>query len=172
MEYSAIKVKIGKKPNGHHLYPSFNDLQCVKDSGMDWSKYVDVEGLGWHYDKVSGHAEETADSPRGQQWGVLIIPEAFADQAVAAFPDTVSEIDETALEDFYDNKAHAHEPDERISEKILTAIKMKQDLGLDLTPNQEAALDPDDDTPGITKNKNKKWADKKAGCGATIKAKK
>ena len=168
-ELVGIKVKIGLKANGHAKYPTFNDLPIVKASGMDWSKYVDVMGLGWHYDKTSGHKEETQDSPFGQQWGMLIIPEEFATQAVAVFPADVTRLTEVELEDFYDNKAHAHEPDELFDEQVLTGIKMKQDLGIALTTQQVKALDPNDDTPGIRKNKNKKWANKKSIVGVTIK---
>lgn len=169
-ELVGIKVKIGMRPNGHADHPKFNRLPVVQASGMDWSKYVDVAGLGWHYDKTSGHKEETLDSPRGQQWGVLIVPEQFAAEAIAEFPDLVTELTEVELEDFHDNKARAHLPDEEVDVDILTGIKLKQDLGIPLTEQQQKALDPDDDTRGIVKSKRKKWADRKIRKGITIKA--
>ena len=167
-ELVPIKVKIGLKNNGQAKYPNFNTLQAVIASGMDWSKYVDIYGLGWHYDKTSGHKEDTLDSPFGQQWGVLIIPKDFADEAVSKFPLDCIKIDETALEDFIDNKAHVHMPDEDIDLNIVQGIREKQALGLTLTQWQIDALNPNTDTPGIRKNKKKKWVDYKALTGVTI----
>ena len=168
-ELVGLKVKIGLKPNGHAKYPNFNVLGTVSSSTMDWSRYIDVFGLGWHYDKTSGHKEETVDSPHGQQYGVLIVPEAFADEAELEFSDTCEIIEDAELETFYEEKAHAHEPDEDIDEHILAAIKAKQDVGVALTPQQIKALDPEDDTPGIKKNKNKIFADFIVKRGVTIK---
>ena len=168
MELKTIKVTIKLKEDGSAKYPTFNDLKSVQDSQMDWSKYVDVYGLGWQYDKTSGHTEDTADSPRGQQFGMLIIPEAFADEAVAMFEDCV-EITEADAKDFYENKAVVEQPDEIIDEKILTGIKLKQDLGQTLTAKQVDALDPIKDEKGITLNKIKDWAEFKLTKGVTIK---
>jgi len=158
-ELTPLKVKIGLRVNGHADYPDFNLLQVVQDSGMDWSKYVDAIGLSWHYDKTSGHKEDTQESPHGQQWGVLIIPKEFADQAVAMFSDTCTKLTEAELEDFYNNKATINQADEDFDQKMLDGIKTKQDLGIALTPHQLKAIDPEDDTPGITKNKKKVWKD-------------
>jgi len=170
-EVLAIKVKIKIKTNGHAEYPDFNALQVVIDSGMDWSYYVDSHGLGWHYDKTSGLKDNTVDSPMGEQWGMLIVPEEFRDQALAMFPSLVTAMDETEIEDFYNNKAHAHEPDEIFNTEILNGIKLKQDLGLTLTQNQLDALDPNTDVPGIRKNKNKLWSDFKVKKDLTVKVK-
>lgn len=163
-----IKVKIGLKPNGHAKYPNFNTLQCVIDAGIDWSNYVDTYGLGWHYDKTSGHKEDTLDSPFGQQWGVLIIPKEFATEALITFPLDITELTEIELEDFYNNKAHAHEPDEKFNTDILAGIKLKQDLSIALTQNQIDALDPNNNIPGIMKNKKKIWVDYKILKGVNI----
>ena len=168
MDLVPIKVKIGLKPNGHAKYPNFNQLPAVISAGMDWSNYVDSLGLGWHYDQTSGHKEATPDSPYGMQWGVLIVPKPFADQAVAMFPAECAKLTEAELEDFYDNKAHINEPDEIFDEKVLNGIQAKRSLGLELTPQQLKAIDPDDDTPGIRKNKRRKWQDYKRSVDATI----
>jgi len=160
-EMVPIKVKIGLKPNGNAKYPDFNQLQIVENSELDWSYYVDVQGLGWEYDKTSGHRENTPSSPVGQQWGVLVIPEEFANQAIAMFPNDIESINETELEDFYNNKAHIYDDEETVDEKVLHSIKIKQDLEIELTPQQLKALDPNDDAPGLRKNKKKKWNDYK-----------
>jgi hypothetical protein len=168
-ELVGLKVKIGLKKNGNADYPNFGTLLAVINSGMNWAKYVDIEGLGWHYD-CCGHKEEGADSPLGQQWGLLIIPEAFANQAVAAFPTVCTKLTEAELEDFYDNHAHVDDPDEDISSPILQNIKAKNDLGIALTAQQLKAIDPNDSTPGIRINRQKKWADYKQVVGVTIRA--
>jgi len=167
-ELVPIKVKIGLRPNGHADYPDFNSMTCVRDSGMDWSKYIDVKGLGWHYDKKCGHKEEETDSPYGMQWGVLIVNKEFADEALSTFPSIISKLTEAELEDFYDNRAHAHEQDEEIDTNILQGIKMKQEIGLELTVQQQNALDPNHEAKGIRKNKNKKWSDFKGLKGIKI----
>lgn len=168
-ELVPVKVKIGLRQNGHAKYPNFNILPCVMTAGRDWSQYVDTEGLGWHYDKTSGHKEETPDSPWGMQWGVLIVPEEFANEALARFPDECTVLTEAELEDFYDNKAHAHEPDEDIDNEVLNAIQLKRALGLPLTPQQQRAIDPEDDTRGIRKNKKRLWKDYKKNVNVKIK---
>lgn len=168
-ELAGIKVKIGLDNKGFAKYPDFNSLTVVKDSGLDWAKYVDVHGLGWHYDDTSGHKDDTLDSPFGQQWGLLMAPETFADEAVAAFPAEVAKLTEVELEDFFDNKAHVNEPDELLDEQVLSGIKLKQDLGQALTAQQTKALDPTNDVPGIRQNRRKTWQDYKALKGVTVK---
>ena len=150
-------------------YPNFNQLQCVIDSGLDWSVYVDVYGLGWQYDKTSGHKDDTDDSPAGQQWGMLIVPEEFAEQAETAFPDDCDTMTEDELEDFYDNKAHVHDPEELVDTAVLQGIKAKEDLGLDV-PEKTKAVDPDDPAPGVRKNNHKTWSDFKSLKNVTAKS--
>ena len=168
MELVAIKIKIGLKNEGGAKYPDFNSLQCVKDKGMDWSRYVDIYGLGWFYDKTSGHREASVNSEYGNQDGCLTVPAEFAEQAIAMFPE-VTELTETEFEDFHDNKATAHMPDETINKDVLDGIKAKQDLGLDLTADQLKAIDPADSKEGIKKNNMKKWTNRKVVQDVTIK---
>lgn len=163
-----IKIKIGLKENGYQKYPDFNQLDCVKNSGLDWSLYVDVQGAGWHYDKQCGHKEEDFTSPFGIQWGVLIIPKVFANESLTRFPDVVTKLTEAKLSAFYDTRAHAHEPDEEIDNNILQGIKAKQDSNLPLTSDQESALDPSTETRGVRRNKKKRWTDYKKLKGIKI----
>ena len=162
---TPIKVKILQNQDGSASYPDFNQLNCVN---INWTKYVDTEGLGWHYDKTSGLRDNAAHSPIGQQFGVLIIPKEFADEAVVMFPNICSKITETELEDFYNNKAHINDPEEKFDQVILDGIKAKQDLGIDLTESQLKAIDPNDPTPGIVKNNNKYWSDFKVKMDVNI----
>lgn len=169
MELTSLKVKIGLNSNGEADYPDFNTLECVKSSGLDWSKYVDTKGIGWHYDKTSGHKEETTDSPFGQQFGVLLVPEEFTTQAVKTFPGDCSRLNETETEDFYNNKVTIKMPDSIINDKVISAITAKQAAKLNLTNKENKALDSGDDTPGITKNHMKIFSDMKTKKGITIK---
>lgn len=155
---TPIKVKILLKQNGHAKYPNFNELNSVQQSGKDWCVYIMEEGLGWHYD-VTGHSEDTVDSPVGQQWGVLIVPQEFADESVLVYPDICTKLTEQELESFYNDKSHCNEADEIFDQPVLDGIKTKQDLGLDLTAQQLLALDPNNPTSGIVKNNKKYWAD-------------
>jgi len=168
MDLVPLKVKIGLRANGHADHPDFNVLGSTILKGMDWSHYIDKYGMGWHYDKSCGHKEHRAeanaetDSPMGMQWGVLMVPKDFADAAVAQFSSVCFKLTEAELTDWYDNRCHAHESDEKVDKPVLEVIKAKQDAGIILTAKEEAALDVNDPTPGITKNRNKNYVDFKS----------
>lgn len=169
MELVPLKVLIGLTNKGFAGYPDFSQLATVKSSGLDWSIFVDSNGMGWIYDKKTGHKEVAVDSPMGQQNGVLLVTEEFATQAIAMFPDKCSVLKETEFETFYNEKATVHMPHETVDEKIVNGIAAKQTAGRELTATDNAALDPDDPTPGIKKNPNKVYADFKVKRGFTIK---
>lgn len=173
-----LRVKIGLKPNGQALYPTFNSLPSVQTSGMDWSKYIDVEGEGWIYDKKSGHDDDDDDSPRGQQWAVLLIPKPFADEAVAAFPNDCKKVTEAQLQAFYDDralfKAQDVERDEIVLTELLADWNLVKEMLVEFPGNAKLeeskqslkvqlkkALDPDDEHPGVKKNWRRRWADYK-----------
>lgn len=163
-----IKITIGIKPDGFALYPDFNTLASVQATGMDWSRYVDVHGLGWQYDSCCGHKTETADSPFGQQFGILIVPKVFADEAIVAFSDVVVQQTENQLEGFYDTHVAGDQPEQEIDNDILTSIKLHRDLGLPDEPWMVQALNPNTDDRGIRKNKRKHWSDYKVMVGVRI----
>lgn len=164
-----LKVTIGLSPDGTHDHPDFGQLAIVQASGMDWSNYVDTEGLGWHYDQCCGHEiDRIPDSPVGTWNGLLLVPRAFANQAIAAFPTICQKLNNAQAETFWEGHATSQDPDEEIDDVILAAIDLKQRLNLPLTPEQSRAIDPGDDTPGIRKNKRKLWDDYKALTGTVI----
>ena len=179
MELTVLKVKIGLRQNGQADHPNFNTLAVVSASGMDWSKYVDVEGTGWNYDKVSGHNDDEVGSPRGQQWACLFVPDLFAQQAVAAFPLLCTIIDEAEATDFYENRSVKHLPAERVDQKAIQNLRDKMALMREAGATQtqidkmktkmKNAINPDHDEPGITKNWRKKFTDMKGRHGITIK---
>ena len=165
---AAIKVVIRLRPDGRAQYPDFNSLQTVIDSGSDWSQYVDRDGEGWHYDSLSGHVDDDVDSPRGTQFGMLLIPQSFATEALAAFPADITVLTETQCQDFYDNRAHSHEREEIEDENVLRVIDLRERLTRGNTPRRPEdvkALDPKDPAPGLQKNPNRFWTDYKAKRG-------
>lgn len=171
MDVKAIKVVIGTKvQDGKRVaaYPDFNRLMVVQQSGMDWAYYVDANGGGWHYDKCCAHAVERPGSPIGTQHGMLLVPPDFAREALSAFPGIVTELSEAEAEAFYNDHAHAHEAEEVVNERIVSGIAAKQGAGVTLSPTDEKALDPDDPTPGINKNRRRYWADYKTDRGVNV----
>ena len=169
MELVPLKVTIGTRENGQADHPDFGALPVVRDSGMDWSLYIDRFGGGWHYDKTSGHKEHTPDSPTGQQFGLLFVPSAFADQAIDRFPLICSIIDEPDAEEFYNDRAHAHELPELVDHEAIASIDALAKAGSPISPAIRAKmLDPNDPTPGVRKNHRKTFALFKIHTGITI----
>ena len=172
-DLTPIKVKIGlktEKARKLHDFPAFESLACVQASGCDWSVYMDVKGSGWLYDQVCGHSDHADDSPCGTWLGVALVPDEFATEAVAAFPSQVEIINEAAFQAFYEGKVTSAQPTMNYNSEMLQAIAAKKALGLSLSPEDNAALDPASDTPGITQNKLKAWAGLKAAKAYTIRA--
>lgn len=171
-ELAAIKVRIGIKTSGakagHHQYPDFGQLPCVVAGGMDWSRYVDLHGEGWHYDNISGHRDDDDDSPFGQQFGMLLVPAEFAEQAVAMFPATVSRLSESECSIFYESRVTARQPEFLENVETLQAIAAKRQIGLPETEADKDAINPDHPSPGIVRNPRKAWADFKQKCGLTF----
>lgn len=180
----ALQVLIGlHEHNGHAKYPDFGSLPCVKESGMDWAHYIDTKGTGWAYDKC-GHKEHTDDSPFGQQWGMLLIPPEFCEQACAAFPNECRHLSEAEAEAFWEHKAHAHLPEVSHNADTLAGIKAEiqllrevKDCCSDFAEKDryealltaaiqraKQAVDPDHNHPGVSRNKQKCWAHHKANC--------
>jgi hypothetical protein len=172
-----LKVRIGLKADGMHKYPNFNSLPAVQSSGMEWSRYVDVVGTGWHYDKVSGHQEDTPDSPRGQQFGMLLVPQEFVDQAVLEFPNDCTELTEAEAQAFYESKVTIQQADVERDTEELTALNAERALRVArgdaagvtaLDVEIDKALNPNDPKRGVRKNETKRWADLKQTRGVTI----
>jgi hypothetical protein len=166
-----IKVKIGLRPNGHADHPNWNLLPLAATDNPATHMYY-----GWKYDKTSGHEEEGPDSPVGMQWGMIMVSQTFATQAVATFPAIVSVLTEAEAQDFWDTRAHAHLPENRVNSELIadlnsefqlrTASKLSTTV---LEAKIIKALDPDDPEPGIIKDKTKKWVDAKTTLGINVK---
>lgn len=151
---------------GHAKYPDFNQVNINIRKGMDWAYYIDSFGIGMQYDKACGHKEE-GNTPYGMQCCMIAVPEDFADAALTLFPDDLTELTSDEFEDFYNNKAHAHEPVEHVDKDVLEAIEQKEKLGLEV-PEKKDAIDVNSEARGIRKNHNKIWADKKVKIGMDV----
>lgn len=177
MELVGLKVRIGLTKNGHAAYPDFRRLEVIKAAQMDWSKYVDMHGGGWAYGMV-GHQEASVDSPQGEQWGVLLVPDVFATEAEAAHPDTCTILTEAETTDFHDNESKAAEQDDESVDadallNITAVLGALQALPESTTAREQVqlnklrkALDPSDRARGVTKNKGRFLADRLADMGA------
>ena len=163
-----IKIKVGLHPDsGNAKYPNFNLITTTVRKNMDWSHYIDRYGIGMHYDKTSGHKDDSVDSPYGQQWVCTCVPEDFAIEAANRFPNEVSIVHESEFTSFYNTKAHAHESADNVDLEVLQTIKVKKDLGL-TTPEETNAVNRNHPALGIRKNPNKKWSDFKNKTGIII----
>ena len=164
-------MRIGLKPNGHAEYPNFNALDAAVRDNMDWSIFVDKHG-GWHYDQVAGHADDdpAESSPVGVQWGMLVVPEGFADAAVALFPAGVSILNDADATTFYNDRGHIRDPAITENLEVLQAIVAKRSFVPPIPEDQQDrdALDPDHPATGRRRNKLKTWADFKTKRGITM----
>ena len=184
-----IKVKIGLKPNGHHLFPDFNSLPSALRGGVDWSYFFDAQGIGWHYDKLSGHGEVDRsivdgdihiNNEIGFWFGGTCVPSDFADAAVDAFPGIVTILSEADWERFYDDRSHVLEDEETTDLEALQKLQAVQAVEAALIPPVIASasvkarraeiINPDHPRPGIRKNHNKTWSLYKARRGVSIRA--
>jgi len=188
-ELVPIKVKIVRAPDGSHGYPQFNRLPAEVRGHLDWSKFFDSHGIGWHYDKLSGFGEvDDGTVPAGHRhrnddpdcwYGATCVPEAFAVAAQAEFPSEVEILTEAEFESFYDDRAHVNEDDESLDTDVLQGILARVQLeekGIAPAPSAEIlakrarCLDPSDQgARGIRKNVGRKWADFKKRRGVKIK---
>lgn len=167
-----IKAKIGLRPNGHADHPDWQKLPLA--ASADPASHMIAK---WKYDKTSGHQEATPDSPRGMQWGMLLVTRQFADEALATFPEIITELSEAEAQAFWETKAHAHVPQNRADVQQLQALQaelsLREAVGQDVTALKtriSRALDPDDPEPGLRKNRLKLWADAKQCLDVSIKA--
>ena len=168
-----IQVKLFRRANGEADWPDFNQIDSALRDSQPWSKFIDSKGTGWIYDKISnlgtGAVHGTATT---------LIPEDFANAAVARFPNLVSIVDEATFELFYEQRALIRMPTEFLDTEVLQGIvarKQLEDLGEAPPPSQEIVdarvkcLDPSEQNyRGIRKNLKKKWKDAKSDYQVTI----
>lgn len=168
-----IKVILKRRANGEADWPNFNVIDSAKRDGKPWSKFIDSGGIGWLYDKIDNLG---TGAPNGT--ACTLIPEDFANAAVAEFPTLVSIISEVDFETFYEERAVVRMPTEFLDTDVLQGIvarKQLEDLGEAPAPSQEIVdarakcLDPSEQNyRGIRKNLKKKWADAKVDMNVEV----
>lgn len=161
-----IKVILKRRANGEADWPDFNAIDSAKRQHKPWSKFIDAHGIGWLYDKV-----DNLGTGADNGTACTLVPEEFANEAVALFPSLVSIIDEATFEAFHDDRAMIRTPTEHLDTDVLQGIvarKQLEDLNEAPAPSPEIVearakcLDPaDQDHRGIRKNLKKKWSDNK-----------
>ncbi len=167
-----ILVKVFTKLDGSYDYPNFRGtLQIFKDKPGYASGSI-------HFDKTSEATEDGgAESPVGTRLCMKLVDSEFAQQALAAFPQRVTTMTETEAESFWNNKAFAHIPSEKIDKDLIQTYKNLMVLYKELNNTAEIAklkakltkaLNPDDEEPGVIKDKRKVFSDMKAREGITI----
>jgi len=160
------------------IYPNFNLIDHAIRKGLPWSVYIDVEGIGWEYDKVNNIG-------KGDEFGTCVtcVPEDFAVASASLFPDDVTIMTELEYKEFYEGRVTMDEPDEVIDNQVVDGIIKRLQLNSllsqqekteikykpGLTEREKIALDPSNDVLGIRKNKRKRWLDRKASLGLKIK---
>lgn len=177
MDLVPIKIllTLGTKPGARMEYPDFDKACASFLNGQRWEIYCDQFG-GPHYDQESKMLEARNGVEHGKQYVMYLVEEGFADLAVAEFPDLVERLDDAEAEDFHDNRAHRQDPEEKLNENVLAAMRTKLGVEGDLTKidkrtlsvGDKNALDPEHPAPGIVKNRRKHWSDFKETIGATI----
>ena len=161
-----IKVILTQRSNGEADWPDFNVIDPAIRNNIPWSKYIDSRGIGWLYDKI-----ENLGTGADNGTACTLVPENFANAAVALFPDKVSIIDEATFDTFYNQRATIRMPTEFLDTDVLQGIvarKQLEELGEALPPSIEIVaarakcLNPDEQNyRGIRKNLKKKWTDAK-----------
>jgi len=166
-----LKVKIGLRANGHADHPDWQKLPLALTE--DPAQHMVIS---WKYDNTSGHQEETPDSPRGMQWGMIMVTQQFATEALTTFPDLVTVMTEAEAESFWENKHTVDIPENKSNNEVLQALQtelsLKESLEQDTTELKAKiakAINPDDTEPGVKKNPLKTWTDAKSNLGIEIK---
>lgn len=168
-----IKVILYRRADGGADWPNFNVLESSLRDNKPWSKFIDASGIGWLYDKV-----ENLGTGADNGTAYTLVPEAFADAAVAEFPSLVSIIDEAEFKIDYEARMSVNMPTEHLDDDVLQSIaarKQLEDLGVAPAPSAEIiaarvkCLDPDEQHyRGIRKNLRKKWDDAKGSFNVEI----
>lgn len=173
MELVPLKVKIGLRPNGHADHPNWKLLPLARGQQPLIDEHMIIS---WNYDKTSGHQEDTLDSPRGMQWGMILVTEQFATEAESVFPTLITRMTETEAKDFWEEKAHGHMPEQRLDGEELQALVAERSLRVsrsksivEVDRRIDKALDPDDPVPGVRRDREKSWTDAKVRLGFTTK---
>ena len=174
-----LLVTIGLRRTGNGIreadHPNWRDVLLPPAADRlsgDGTRPEDFTLGSWHYDKKSGHDDDDPVSPLDTQRGVRLVTPAFAANAIARFggpPYNMRLLTEAQWEAFYDNRVRGHMRAARTDTDVLLALKSELDLrtaaGLStaaILARIAKALDPDDDEPGVKRDRMRRWATFKA----------
>jgi hypothetical protein len=165
----GLKVEVYRKPDGYLDYPQFKStLQVCLDN-------PDTAVPDIRCDRTSDCRNSAAHSPLGVMLGIMLVDKTFARQALDAFPTRVFEMTELEIKDFWENRITVRIPANRVDTEVLVGLQAEKALRvealMDTTEVDAAiakALDPDDFSLGVRKNKMKLWDDVKADEGIKV----
>jgi hypothetical protein len=183
MNVVPIKVKIGLRLNGQADHPNWLTLP-IAGTGSDAEREQAIKSHshgGWYYDKVSGHEDDTPDSPRGVQYGMRFVSPQFAAEAMGAYPALVTRMTESEVAAFWNERVWVRSGDERYDTDVLQGLKAARDLLVAVDPTNTTALtaldtkirkalDPTDPEPGVRANLLRRFATAKSRLGITFDA--
>lgn len=143
-------------------YPNFNQLSLEVRGNMDWCFFVDRRGYGMHYSRYTSESRQPDCC-----W--TLVPRDFAEAAAKTFAEVTIRTEEE-WEDFFDNNCKLHDPVDHLDIEVLQGIAARMQLekmgvgpapSKDLQERRHKCLDPDCDSPGVTHNCRKTWAQAK-----------
>lgn len=147
-------------------YPDFNQVPADIRFNTNWPIYIDVYGIGWHYDKI-----ENIGLGSDQEIAGTCVPNNFAQAAATLFPDRVRIVSEQEFADFWEQRSKIYEETQHLDTDVLQGINARVQLelagiapppGPEIESLRKLCLDPSDQTHrGIRKNLKKKWSDAK-----------
>lgn len=176
VELVPLKVKIGLRPNGHADHPDWKRLPLAQMGGDPQEMINRHMVISWNYDKTSGHQEDTPESPRGMQWGMILVTEQFATEAETIFPELMTRMTEAQARDFWETKVTAHMPEQGLDRDELQGLVAERELlvargrsTVEVDRRIDRALDPDDPALGVRRRRDKSWVGAKSHLGITVK---
>lgn len=133
MKYIPLKIAIKRREDG--------SSHPVGHDGYE----IDQYGIGMHYDNDGCQADVN-----GFCYGLTALPKDRADAYIARSEGGVVMMTDAEAEAWF--VQHKKEPSQFISNEVLTGIKLKNDLAIPLTAEDNEALDPTNPRPGIVNN--------------------
>ncbi len=159
-----IKVTLGLRKNGQIDWPDFGKISTKARLGLEWSRFIDQCGIQWHYDRINniGNGSE-------RDIACTLVPEDFAEEAAQMF-ESVEVLTEEEFEKWHDECATCHLETEMLDTEVLQGILARiqlEEKGVAPPPSDEIrrlrkeALDPNHLRPGIRRNPQRHWREKK-----------
>ncbi len=172
-----FKVKILRTNLKPMDYPDFNKInESLRGGGQDWAIYLD-RWTGQHLDKISemGTIDEVNADP-DVQFCIYASDAPFAKEAKRLFSDRIEILEEADAKDFYDNRSHQTDLEQKVNADVMNNLRAKYGLEGNI---QEAdtskmdvadqnALNPDHPAPGVVTNKEKTFDGFKQNRGLNI----